>query len=204
MVGLAERLSPILSWAYGRRRIFPVVSDLAAWVVGIFVGGVLKLVFSIGGVLDELLVLAILAVMLQTVLGTISGLYRHRWRVTSFDEVSALGAVWLITSAVLVVGNHLARQAGSDLRTSAVLMGALAAFSIMGFVRGVWRRFWERSLRPDEATCHRTVVFGAGVGGTQMVKAMLLDAGSSYFPVALLDDDPAKANREIDGVKVLG
>jgi len=204
VTSLAKVLKPTLGWAYRRPGLFPLSVDLAAWAVGLFVGAILKLVFSVGSTGWELVVTAVVAMALQTALGWAVGLYRHRWRVSSFDEVSALGMVWAITSTVLIVGTYGVRQLGTDLPTSAVIMGALTTLGLFGFARTVWRRFWEENRRPNAAECQPTIVFGAGEGGAQMVRAMLLDADSAYYPVALLDDDPNKRNRELDGVRVLG
>lgn len=204
MSKLAQIFRPALTWAYRRPGLFPLTTDLLAWCFGLIVGAVLKLVFSVGTVPLDLLVVTVAAVTLQLLLGSAVGLYSHRWRVSSFDEVTVLGAVWAVTSTIIVVGNNIARRIGSDLNTSAVIMGSLATLLLMGLVRGVWRRFWEKTRRPDIDACKRTIVFGAGEGGAQMMRAMLLNANSVYFPVALLDDDPSKAKRELDGVRVMG
>ncbi|MDW3176761.1 MAG: nucleoside-diphosphate sugar epimerase/dehydratase [Acidimicrobiia bacterium] len=204
MSRLAQVLRPALTWAYRRPGLFPLTTDLLAWCLGLIVGAVLKLVFSVGTVPLDLLVVTVAAVTIQLLVGSAVGLYSHRWRVSSFDEVTVLGAVWAVTSTIIVVGNNIARRIGSDLNTSAVIMGSLATLLLMGLVRGVWRRFWEKTRRPDIDACKRTIVFGAGEGGAQMMRAMLLNANSVYFPVALLDDDPSKAKRELDGVRVMG
>lgn len=204
MSRLAELFRPTLAWAYRRPGIFPLATDLLAWCAGLAVGAVLKLVFSVQSVPLDLLAVTVVALVLQASIGHAVGLYNHRWRVSSFDEVAALGAVWALTSAVVVIGNNIARRLGSDLETSAVIMGALATLVAMGLFRGVWRRFWEKSRRPDIDVCKRTIVFGAGEGGAQIMRAMMLDSDSTYFPVGLLDDDPVKRNRELFGVRVMG
>ena len=47
-------------------------------------------------------------------------------------------------------------------------------------------------------------MFGAGEGGERAVRSMLYESGSPFHPVALLDDDPAKRNLSVRGVRVLG
>ena len=117
----------------------------------------------------------------------------------------ALSGVWAIVAIILILGNYAARQTGTtELPTSAVSIGTITALVMFGAVRALWRRYWEKNRRPEADNCERTIVFGAGEGGVQMVHAMLLDPDSIYFPVALLDDDPRKQNREIHGVRVKG
>src|SRR5262249_20250247 len=50
----------------------------------------------------------------------------------------------------------------------------------------------------------RVIVFGAGEGGTQVINALMRTKESPYYPVALLDDDPRKRNRVINGVRCRG
>ncbi len=62
----------------------------------------------------------------------------------------------------------------------------------------------DRALRPDDDRAERVVVFGAGDGGYQTITAMLTNPGSSYVPVAVLDDDPGHQNLRLRGVRVRG
>ena len=205
MSGIAAFFKPLLDWAYGRPQLFPRVLDLLIWPVALLVGAILKLVFSVASTGSELIVICIVAMAMQAILGWATGLYRHRWRVASFDEVMAVGAIWSAITIVIVLGNYASRQNGrTDLPTTAVSIGALTALVGLGAVRAVWRRYWEKNRRPQAEGATRTVVFGAGEGGAQMVHAMMLDPESTYLPVALIDDDPLKQNRELDGVRVQG
>ena len=58
--------------------------------------------------------------------------------------------------------------------------------------------------RPNGPDVQRLVVIGAGEAATQIVRSLLVTATSPYVPVALLDDDPAKRNLRISGVRVVG
>ena len=205
MAGIAGFLRPALQWAYVRPNLFPKLVDIAIWPVALVIGAVLKLVFGVASTGVELIGVCIAAMLLQAGFGWAVGLYKHRWRVSSFDEVMALSTVWAITTIVLVLANYAARLAGiTDLPTTAVSIGALTALVLLGTSRALWRRYWEQNRRPVPEGCQRTIVFGAGEGGAQIIKAMLLDPDSEFYPVAILDDDPLKANRELDGVKVWG
>ena len=140
---------------------------------------------------------------LQMSLGVFAGLYRGRWRLATFDEAVALTAV---VSAVSIGLAGL--QAGASLVGVTVAVSVLAPFaalSLMVGARGVRRvrnqRNRRRSNRFDQEP---VVVFGAGDGGAQIVRAMLGNPKGTYVPVALLDDDPAKRNLRIQGVPVLG
>ena len=197
-------LSSILGWVYGKPRYFPLVTDCAAWLAGLLGGAVLKLAFGWPAAIVELALIGTIAVSLQGAIGTQIGSYRYRWRFSSFEEVTALGVTWITVTLVLAGLNYLHRHNGSDLPTSAVLMGSIIAMGAMAATRAFWRRYWERQRRPVAEACRRTVVLGAGDGGNRIVRAMLTDPTSIYLPVALLDDDVSLANREIAGITVEG
>lgn len=202
---LAETLRPALVWAYRRPSLFPAAVDLPAWAFGLVAGAVLSLVFQSERPVGWTLALtALLAVSVQAGLGYVLGIYRRRWRVSSFDEVAALGTVWCITAGVVVATTFVSRRSGTPLPTSAVVTGSIVTFTLQGFVRAVWRRFWERNRRPRGERCQRTIVYGAGEEAAQIVRSMLLDVSAEYLPVALIDDDLGYKNRELDGVRVMG
>lgn len=194
----------LLLWIYSQRRYFPMVTDLAIWPIALFTGAILKLVLDLGQAIDELAVAVLVALLVHGMLGWATGLYRRRWRISSFDEISTLGIVWSGTSAVLFLGTFSARLNGSNLPNSAVITGCLTSLSLLCLERIVWRRYWEAHHRPDPRRCRPTIVLGAGEGGSQILKAMVMDPASLYYPVALLDDDPHKRNRELHGVRVRG
>ncbi len=196
--------SALLGWVYANPRIFPLASDCGAWIVGLTAGTVLKLTFNWSGAAVELIAFSLVAIALQALLGLRLGIYRYRWRISSFEEVTALGLVWIVTTVALTVSNFALRFSVSKLPSSAIIGGSIAAVATMGFTRTVWRRYWESQRRPNAGTCKRTVVFGAGEGAAQIVKAMVSDPDSEYYPVALLDDNTQLSNREIGGISVEG
>ena len=50
----------------------------------------------------------------------------------------------------------------------------------------------------------RTIIVGAGSAGEQIVREMLKNPRSRYYPLGFIDDDPSKSGVVIQGVKVLG
>lgn len=174
------------------------------WIPALITGAVLKLAFAWQQGLTETVLLGLTAVIMQVGTGYYLGVYRNKWRVTSFDEVTATATAWAAAALTIGLVGLVTRQASlSELPNSAVIMGALIAAMGLALTRTVWRRFWERELRPAD-NARRTVVFGAGHGGDMIVKAMLSDPESEYVPVALIDDDPLLSHRVIQGVRVEG
>ncbi len=142
----------------------------------------------------------VLAVVLQGVFGLTTGLYRRRWRYGSFDEVRVVALTAASVGIVLTAGlwqwNGVPRSV-PVLATGFSLLGQIAA-------RSMWRLRNESRNRPHGEHLQRLVVVGAGDGGEQVVRTLLGSSESSYVPVALLDDDPAKRHLRLGGVRVEG
>jgi FlaA1/EpsC-like NDP-sugar epimerase len=190
---------------YSRPRVFPLLSDSATWLVGFAVAAVLQRSRMDAALYSSIGVLALLGIIFQASAGFVAGIYRYRWRFSSFEEVSALGGTWMLaTTMLLLTSGVIEGSTTGDFPVSAVGMGAIFAMAGMLFQRVVWRRWWELQRRPDSEGRKRTVVFGAGEGGAQVLRAMMADPRSAYFPVALIDDNPMLRNRQIEGVRVEG
>jgi dTDP-glucose 4,6-dehydratase len=86
---------------------------------------------------------------------------------------------------------------------SAIWFAGVVGLVLMAGIRYAWRLLLERRSRPG-INADRTIVFGAGDGGDQAIRAMLQAPHSPYLPVAILDDDPLKKRLSIKGVRVLG
>jgi FlaA1/EpsC-like NDP-sugar epimerase len=77
------------------------------------------------------------------------------------------------------------------------------ALLFMASVRGLKRGIVQAQSRHNP-TAERIVVLGAGWVATGLIQQMLRRPDSPFLPVALLDDDPAKRNLQIHGVRVRG
>jgi FlaA1/EpsC-like NDP-sugar epimerase len=188
----------------GRRRaIIQSGIDVLSWVLGLTAALAVRLDLSLPlDQLEDLAPIVPLAVTSQVVMGLFFHLYRGRWRYGSFDEVQAVVLSASATGALIGVINltYLDRL----LPGSVPFGGTVAAIVLMAGWRYVWRLVVDRRRRPDPSRAERLIVFGAGEGAAQVVTSLLRDPASAYVPVALVDDDPRKANLRILGVRVLG
>jgi FlaA1/EpsC-like NDP-sugar epimerase len=142
------------------------------------------------------------AVLGQVVFGAFFGPYAVGHDRGSFEETYDVGRTVLLTTLVLmalVFALHLGPIPRSVPFTA-------PAFAVLGMFSA---RFIIRSIRTRQAAGHdgddqRAIVFGAGEAGRRLTRSLIRDAGSGYTPVALLDDDSAKARLRVEGVKVRG
>ncbi|MFP5322543.1 MAG: polysaccharide biosynthesis protein [Acidimicrobiia bacterium] len=143
-----------------------------------------------------------MAIALQLGLGMLQGLYLGVARFGSFDEVGGVARSVVTGTALAAFLNRFALDRLVPVSVS--LAYGLVALVLMCAMRYLWRLELERRRRPDVATAQKVVVYGAGEGGHQIITAMLRNPDSRYYPAALLDDDPQKANLRISNVQVEG
>lgn len=191
----------------GRRTWWIIRASMLAFdVLSLEVGLVLATGARYEGSLEKVNLhgLALVFVVTAVVFPSASAVFRlhqGRYAVGSVDELTALGAVVALT-ALAVLAVDLAAGTTRLVPASVPLVAPALSFVIMIAVRLVIRSQREGAVRPR--TGARTLVFGAGIAGEQLIRSMLGDPDSPYLPVGLLDDDPRKRYLRIRGVRMLG
>ena len=167
-------------------------------MAALVLGTLLRLDFDVERTLGlELHSAVALAVALQGLFGILTGLYRRRWRFGSFDEVVALSSTTLLTGITLSVVNAAGRP--TLLPVSIPPMSMFLTMCGTVAARSAWRLARARVHRPSDA--EPILIVGAGSGAEGIIHTLLGDPTSPYLPVALVDDDPRKANRRVQGVR---
>ncbi len=186
------------------RRALRFAADALVWTIALYAAVILRLDFDMSRLTEfEVALLVPVACAAQAGFGYWLGLYRGWWLLGSFEEVAALARVAVLSTCVLVVFDAV-DFGFRPAPVSAVIGAGIIAFVMMGGTRYLIRRainHRRRALNPDRAPA---IVFGAGEGGERTVHSMLYETGSPYTPVAFLDDDPAKRNLTVRGVRVVG
>ncbi|GAA3181050.1 nucleoside-diphosphate sugar epimerase/dehydratase [Blastococcus jejuensis] len=152
------------------------------------------------GVVGLLIGTAAAAATFLTVAGALR-LHQGRYAVGSADEFKPLAAA-VATAALVSFSVDLVAGMPRLLPLSVPLIGSVVAFVLMLTYRLVIRSQREGAVRPRQGC--RTLVFGSGDAGQQLIRSMLGDPASPYVPVGLLDDDPAKRHARVRGVRMLG
>ena len=187
-----------------RRAEIQMVVDAASWALAIAFFSLARFDFAVASFPGRgVLLLAPLAALIQVGAGLAQQLYRGRYQFGSFEEVAGVAAAATVTGCLVLAVDAISSR--THLLPVSVLLGAgtAAVMSMLGF-RYVWRTRIDRRRRPRAEHSERLLVFGAGEGGEQVVRAMLREPLSPYYPVGLLDDDPTKQNLRILGVPVVG
>lgn len=176
--------------------------DAFAWVATLAAATAVRLSIAGGSVQwDALAALAVAAVAVMVLLRQLPHLHTSRSRRGSISDVRATTIVWSAVSLVVLVLNY--SVLGRPAPTAAIVLALPLALLLMLGSRIVWRVVYESYRRPDlDSDRQRVIVFGAGEGGEQIIRAMLRDPQSEYVPVAVLDDH--RSNATLHGVPCRG
>ena len=176
--------------------------DAGIWGFSIVLASWMRFDFSLGPVaLGPTLILAGIAIAAQLVVGGLFGPYAVGHQRGSFEEITDLGRAVAIVGFGLFALPFMAEPMAVP-RSVPVSSAALALVAMYA------TRFAVRAARNQQSGARdgerRVILFGAGNAGRQLVRNILLDVDGPFVPVALLDDDRAKARLRIDGVHVRG
>ncbi|HEY1326065.1 MAG TPA: nucleoside-diphosphate sugar epimerase/dehydratase [Casimicrobiaceae bacterium] len=130
------------------------------------------------------------------------GLYRGLWRFASMVDLqrivlaAGLGAVLIPVGLVML-------QLQTIVPRSVLVMYPIVLIFFMSGSRFAFRSWKEHRLySPLAAVGEPVLIAGAGEAGAQLTEA--LARSKQWRVVGLLDDDPAKQNRQLRNVSVLG
>ncbi len=180
--------------------------DVISWVFGYFSMAWLQHVvgYSTSAQLEPALVTGLACGLAFVVLGAPFRLHEGRSPVGSFADALLVTFLSAFISLVALVVSFYTL----DIRISVAVTGAMCALAALLGGRAGYRVFrdwilWRGPGRPgvDRA---RVIVIGAGNGAIQLVNDMVRDQTCKWLPVALVDDDPYKRHRRLNGVPVVG
>ncbi len=176
--------------------------DAAIWFVAIYGATWLRFDFTFAPVLvQSTLLFAVAAGVAQLLVGAVIGPYAVGHQRGSFEESSDVGRTTTLVAAGLAIWALIATPILVP-RSVPVMAGALAMMSM--FAVRFLVRSWRSRHTASRENERRVIVFGAGDAGRRLLRSMMRDHQSGFFPVALLDDDKTKQRLRIDGVRVRG
>lgn len=180
------------------RTLLVAASDVLAWPLAVVLTATVE---EWPVATSRLVLVATVGAAAQIALGFGSGLYRRRFQPFSFEEIGVTGLTVGCAGLLAMISDQAANGEAFGHRC---VWATATAGSLVLTLRYV-RRLRARLARSRRAR-HRipVLIVGAGEGGARAVRAMLSSSVSNYRPVAMLDDDPAKRNLRIMGVKVVG
>ena len=132
-------------------------------------------------------------------------LYHTIWRFASFNELSRVMAASIITTVIHVLGITFFFV---RMPFSYYLFGAMLQFALVLGIRFSYRFVLlmrgarENSSKKPEAK--KVMVIGAGAAGQMILRELINSKETSDRVCCIIDDNPNKWNREIEGIPVVG
>ncbi len=146
-----------------------------------------------------LLVFPLLALVYITA-NVVFGVYRTVWTYGSLGDILNLFLPVLVSTSLIFGVNFWVKE--RDLPLSVILIAGELIFPGMAFVK-MRSRLLTRLPRAAVAS-QRLLIIGAGHTGQALARELQNSPGLNYQPIGYLDDDPAKRNRRMHGLRVFG
>ncbi|WP_147802831.1 nucleoside-diphosphate sugar epimerase/dehydratase [Alkalicoccus halolimnae] len=127
-------------------------------------------------------------------------LYKRVWQYASTRELSAIFLAVTFSIIVVAIFQLTVFQA---LYTRTLCVTWMLHILLIGASRFSWRLYRDMKFQVDHSK-KRTLIIGAGNGGTLVARQLLDSQMSELRPVAFIDEDPAKQKLQIMGVPVIG
>lgn len=145
--------------------------------------------------------------VIEIIIFALAGLYRSLWRYASTAEMLQIFATCIIatmagTFCLIVTKNPLPR--------SVYIMAGMLLVFFVGAIRFSYRsvRNFRHpgtfNLASDDYHQERILLVGAGDAAATLIKEVRMHSGNMQKIVVAVDDDPAKKNQRISGVRIAG
>ena len=142
-------------------------------------------------------------VPLQAVIFFGAGMYRGMWRYASVPDLQRIAAAVVVSTLAIALMLVMLPQQQPPVPRSVMLLDPMLLIMLLGGSRLGYRVWKERRLRNLLGSPGRPVVIlGAGDAAADLLKN--LARAGDWRVLGLLDDNPAKRGRQIQGVNVLG
>ncbi|HEX6751239.1 MAG TPA: nucleoside-diphosphate sugar epimerase/dehydratase [Longimicrobium sp.] len=129
------------------------------------------------------------------------GLYHGFWRHVGMRDLLALIKAVTLSSGLFLLLLFLTQRA-EGLPRAVLALDWIMAVLLLGGVRFAARGVREWRWRPPPGK--RALIVGAGAAAERLIRECQRSDAADLYPVALVDDDPAKQGMRIHGVAVQG
>lgn len=185
---------------YGKRLTVLAVLDSLIVLTAIYIS-----IFTLSPQLSilkspMLLVTAITLLISHHVFASIYHLYNKVWQYASIGELVAIVKAVTITILLTVVMQKLAF---GHVNARALMIAWMIHVLLIGGSRFSWRVFRD-NIMTKQQNIKKTLIIGAGKGGTMVARQLVNNRDTDLKPVAFIDDDPMKQRLDILGIPVVG
>ncbi len=127
-------------------------------------------------------------------------LYNKAWEYASVGELMAIVKAVTLT----IIATTIMQKLGfGHIYARALMITWMLHVLLIGGSRFSWRVFRDNIMNKHK-NIKRTLIIGAGAGGTLVARQLLHSPDIELKPVGFIDDDPKKYKLDILGIPVLG
>ena len=194
---------PLISDIAQRRRVYEVLADTGLLAIAYYAAFRLRFQGADFAVFFPPFVRSLPIVIGLQVAGLyLAGKYRQSYRSVSAAELGTLikGLGLGLAGSVLFVLFVFRFERFSR---GVFIIDALVAWFFLVGARAVTSGI-DSYLRKVRVRGRRVLVYGAGKGGTLLVREILQNASAGLQPIGFIDDDPQKQRMRVEGIPVLG
>ena len=191
------------------RNRYVLFADILAVALAAWCAFALRFGWMFMGTRPEFVLFVSAAIVVKVLVFQGFGLYRRFWRYASFWDLMAVVVANSVASVILgfiIVGARLADVIPA-LSRSVLPVDWLLGLALTTGVRASIRVLAETAAprgATREGRLRRALIVGAGDAGALVAREMQKNPELGMVPVAFLDDEPAKLDKRIYGVPVLG
>lgn len=128
-------------------------------------------------------------------------LYKSIWRFASYKELERVTLASIVTTAVHVIGITLAFR---RMPLTYYFIGAVIQFLLVTGIRFLYRFVLLLKARKDGTDVSRVMLIGAGAAGQMILRDIGRVPEVKERVVCIIDDNPNKWGRDLDGVPIVG
>ena len=133
--------------------------------------------------------------------------YDGMLRYSGFNDIRKLFSACTFTMAFLVISKLVISNISPSLSTNiypryvTIVYHYLITMALMVIMRFTIRRLYNEVYK-NTADKMNTLIYGAGDGGTMLMRTLSQDTNSKFKVRAFVDDDPKRAKSQINTIKV--
>ncbi|MBN1894325.1 polysaccharide biosynthesis protein [bacterium] len=194
------------SLSMGRRRLIKMAADGGLIALAYALSFDLRFDFAVPDTESTLCMLTLpVMVGLSLPIYLFSGVYKGFWMYWSVRDLKQLVIVHAFCTLAFSVLALFAWYLGFPLiPRSIIIIHYFIGILFLASLRTGYRLFLEASISDRGTVNRRLLIVGAGNSGEMLISQIQTDPNLRCKVVGLIDDDEAKWNRSIHGVKVLG
>ncbi|MEH7180557.1 polysaccharide biosynthesis protein [Neobacillus vireti] len=127
-------------------------------------------------------------------------LYNKVWQYASVGELLAI--VKAVTFSIILTA-VMQKLAFGHINVRTLMIAWMIHVLFIGGTRFSWRMFRDNYIIKQN-NMKKTLIIGAGRGGTMVVRQLLHNPDTDLKPIAFIDDDPMKQKLDLLGIPVIG